>query len=127
MSIDKSTLISGVASYIQKEIVPKISETTPKVVLTAALKVAKRKPEMLEKFASKIEILGVVLSLVDGTDIDIDVVLDSLKEAMMEEGSITVSIPMLKGDLEFAPVDIDILRGYLVPNTTVKEGIINAE
>lgn len=127
MSIDKSTLINGLAMYTKKEIVPKIDEKTPKVVLSAALKMAQRKPEMLDKFAEKIGILGVILSLIDGADIDIDVVLESLKEAMLEEGSITVSLPMLKGDLEFTPVDVDVLRGYLVPNNTIKEGIPNAE
>lgn len=110
----------GIALYIDNEIFPQLKDETQvkkygvSVVSACAIKLLSNTIKKAEDNAF-INMLGII----DGDNIEIEMLLDIMKEKMPEEG-FKAKIPII-GNVAFNKNDIDLLHDYIIKGAVTDE------
>lgn len=110
----------GLALYIDNEIFPQLADETQvkkygvSVISACAIKLLSNTIKKAEDNAF-INMLGII----DGDNVEIEMLLDIMKEKMPEEG-FKAKIPII-GNVAFNKNDIDLLRDYIIKGAVTDE------
>lgn len=104
-------VIQGVASYIDQELVGKLSGSWKAWLLGSIAGIAVSNAERLYMQYKDMPVLA-ALGLVDGENINIEAVYAELRK-QAQRGAATVSLPIV-GAITFGAADVDALYRYIV-------------
>lgn len=109
--IHKSKVLYGVASYIDDEIVAKLSGSWKAWVVGGAAGIAvSRADALISQYASNP--LVKALGLIDGENIDVDAIIAELRK-QAQRGPAVIDIPMV-GPVTFTAADVDSLHRHIM-------------
>lgn len=109
--IHYSRVIQGIASYIDNELVGKLSGSWKAWLLGGMAGIAMSNAEQMFRQYKDMPILG-ALGLVDGESVNIEAVMQEMRK-QAQKGTATVSLPIV-GPITFGPADVDALYRYIM-------------
>ena len=109
--IHYSRVIQGIASYIDNELVGKLSGSWKAWVLGGVAGIAMTNADQMFRQYKDMSLLG-VLGLVDGENVNIEAVYAEMRK-QAQKGTATVSLPII-GPVTFGPADVDALYRYIM-------------
>ena len=122
MRVDKNRLISGIASFIEAEVIAKMTDDkATQVVLSVAVKAIRTNPDIADRILGN-SIVQMVLGYEnqDGKEsYDIDSMSGLISESITKYGYFPVVLPAVpfisprEKELKFGPSDVDRLKRYI--------------
>lgn len=109
MKIDKA--IHGLTRYVEKYVLPTM-ENGQRIAIRTFLNVAKMKPEILMKKLMSIPAISLLIEVDENGDVEVETVLQGLKEAIRSEGYWILETEMF-GKMTFSEPDVDELLRHL--------------
>lgn len=109
--VHKSRVVRGVASFIDAEIVSKLSGSWKAWAVGGLAGIAVARVDGLFSYLSNNAMVK-ALGLIDGENVDIDIIIAELRK-QAQRGTATVDIPMI-GPVTFGPADVDSLHRHIM-------------
>ena len=117
MTVTKQQLVSGVASFVTREVVPAVNDTALKAIIVAGTKLMQQSDAAVDGILSN----GVVKTLLPERNgsYELDAALDAIRSALAECGTFPITIApiplILKEEktLSFGVADVDALTRHI--------------
>lgn len=117
MKIHKTKAVTGLASFIRNDMIPKIPDKSFRIVAEAVATMAELRPDLLDAYLQN-PMLAAVLAY-DEDGIDLDMAEAALTAALERHGDLELTIPGIKffspedKTLKFSKDDIRRLKSYM--------------
>ncbi len=122
MRVDKNRLITGIATFVETEVIGKMTDDrAAQIVLSVAVKAIRANPNIADKFIGN-DIVRMILGYEerDGKEsFDIDSMADMISESVRKYSYFPVVLPAVpfvsprEKELKFGPDDVDRLKRYI--------------
>ena len=122
MRVDKNRLIAGIATFVENEVIAKMTDDrAAQIVLSVAVKTIRVNPNVADKFLDN-DIVRMILGYEDRDgkeSYDIDSMTDMISESVRKYGYFPVLLPAVpfisarEKELKFGPDDVNRLKRYI--------------
>ena len=122
MRVDKNRLITGIATFVETEVIGKMTDDrAAQIVLSVAVKAIRTNPNIADKFLGN-DIVRMVLNYENQNgkeSYDIDGMADMISESVRKYGYFPVLLPAVpfisprEKELKFGPDDVNRLKRYI--------------
>ena len=111
MNYSTEQVINGLINYADSEVMIKLPTTSKWIMGTAIGVMSNKTSKIIDKLKDNpiVDILGIVD---ENGNIDIDTLIQAMKESASKYGNVTVEVPLV-GKLTFTSNDFDMLRSYI--------------
>ena len=122
MQVTKQQIVNGIIKYSKNEMIPKITDKSFKMILSAATSMIEINPEIITRFLDD-PTISLMLMENEGT-YDIDAISSALEKTLEEYGTFPIKVPGIKfispeeKELNFGISDIKTLKNYITGGTS---------
>lgn len=109
--MNSDQVINGLIKYADAEIMGKLP-TTGKWIAGTAIGIASNRANQIVDVLKENTIVRMLGIIDEKGDIDVDTLINAMKESANKYGKLTVDVPMI-GRLTFSSSDVDMLRNYM--------------
>ena len=118
MRVDKTKIINGLVSYVEGEVIPKISDDKAmQIILSIGVNTLKGNKALTNRFFDN-EVIKIMGQYENGT-YDLDAIFIAARDSISKYGYLPVKIPAIsfisptEKELKFSAEDIRVLKSYI--------------